>query len=431
MRVPYALAFHGKEEEDAVLEVLREHKTVMGPKIVNFEAEVALLFGKKYGIMVNSGSSANLVALKILNLPPGSEVITPALTFATVVAPILQCHLKPVFLDVVKGNYQIDIDKIEEKITSNTKALMIPSLVGNIPDLRKIREICDKHNLIFIEDSCDTIGGTFEGMPTGSFSHVSTTSFYGSHIITAAGGGGMVCVNTKEHMERSKVIRGWGRSSAVDETEDLDKRFGTMIGDIQYDSKFVFSEPGYNFLPLEISAAFGLAQLKKLPAFTKRRNENFANLLFFFQRYEKYFILPKQLPQVMTNWIAFPLTIRKEAPFNRREITTYLEENDIQTRPIMAGNILRQPGFKSAEFPPEGFPNSDEVMGGGFFVGCHQGLSEEQLIYLKQKFTDFILEKSNVKSEGDHSQMEMGMQTQDRDPSQMQMQTPNYLNPQN
>tara|TARA_Y100000034_G_scaffold136107_1_gene210826 strand:- start:242 stop:1519 length:1278 start_codon:yes stop_codon:yes gene_type:complete len=391
IRVPYALAVHDEAEERAVLEVIKSRKTIMGPKIKGFEERVSSIFGKNYGVMVNSGSSANLLAVKILNFPKGSEVITPALTFATTVSPLIQEGLVPVFVDVDPETYQIDITKIEKKITSKTKALMIPSLIGNVPDMEKLKEICDKHSLAFIEDSCDTLGATYKDTPTGKYSDISTTSFYGSHIITAGGGGGMICVNHDSLDKKCKILRGWGRSSAIDEAEDLEKRFGFKVEDIDYDSKFVFSEVAWNFLPTEISAAFGLAQLDKLPMFTKSREEAFKELTEFFKQYEEYFTLPKQLPEVKTNWLAFPLTIKDNSPFTRLEITKFLEGENIQTRPVFTGNILRQPAFKFlSEKISENFPVTDNIMKMSFLIGCHHGLTREQINYLKSKFTEFL-----------------------------------------
>ena len=192
-RVPYGLAVHDKEEEEAVLEVIRNHQTIMGEKVKEFESKISTLFGKELGIMVNSGSSANLLTFEVLDFPKDSEIITPILTFATTLSPIIKKGLTPVFVDVEPGTYIADINQIERAVTSKTKALMIPSLLGNVPNMKKLREIADKNNLIFIEDSADTLGATFDGIPTGRFSDISTTSFYGSHIITAAGEGGMIC----------------------------------------------------------------------------------------------------------------------------------------------------------------------------------------------------------------------------------------------
>ena len=200
-RVPYGLAVHDSEEEEAVLEVIKNHKTIMGDNVKLFEKKVSDLFGKERGIMVNSGSSANLLAMELLDCPKNSEVITPILTFATTLSPILKKELIPVFVDVEPETYIVNIDEIEQAVTSKTKALMIPSLLGNVPDLRRLRKIADENNLIFIEDSADTLGATFDNIPTGKFSDISTTSFYGSHIITAAGEGGMICCNNQKFFQ--------------------------------------------------------------------------------------------------------------------------------------------------------------------------------------------------------------------------------------
>ncbi len=392
IRVPYALAVHGEEEEKAVLQVLREHKTIMGERTKKFENEVASLFGKKYGIMVNSGSSANLLALELLRLPESSEVITPVLTFATTVAPIIQKRLKPVFVDVEHGTYLIDIEKMKEAINKRTRVLLIPSLIGNVPDMEKIRQIAKEYSLVFIEDSCDTLGAYYDGLPTGVYSHISTTSFYGSHIITAGGGAGMLCLNHGPWDTRARVLRGWGRSSAKDESEDIVKRFGVELGGIPYDSKFIFEEIGYNFLPTEISSAFGLEQLKKLKNFEEIRTRNFNQLYEFFSNYQQYFTLPKQLPEVKTSWLAFPLTIKPGSPFTRALITKYLEQQNIQTRPIFTGNVLRQPAFNHLSIlqSADNFPAADEIMKNSFLVGCNHGLTERHISYMKEIFFKFL-----------------------------------------
>ncbi len=392
MRVPYALSVYDDKEIDAVTTALKERKSILGDKTREFEARVAGLFGKKHGIMVNSGSSANMLAVELLNLQPGSEVITPALTFSTTVAPLVQKRLVPVFVDIVPNTYLIDIKQVENAITEKTKALMIPSLIGNVPNYPLLKKIASDHGIFLIEDSCDTLGAKVDGQPTGRFTDISTTSFYGSHIITAAGGGGMICVNNDEQMNRCKIMRGWGRNSAVDETEDLSKRFGIKVDGIPYDTKFVFSDIGYNFLPLEISAAFGNAQLDKLPKFIETRKNNFSELRRFFSQYTKFFSLPEQAENVETAWLAFPLTITGDTPFNRVDITTALEKSGIQTRPIFTGNILKQPGFKNinrGNFAND-FPNANLVMERSFLVGCNQGLSGEHMRYMEGIFTEFL-----------------------------------------
>jgi len=392
LRIPYALAVHDHRETKAVVDVIDSHRTGLGPKVGEFEQKVAKLFGKKHGVMVNSGSSANLLATELMKLPPGSEVITPIVTFTTVIAPLVQKRLVPVFVDAEMGSYLLNIDQVEKVITKKTRALMVPSLLGNIPDMRRLAALARKHNLFFIEDSCDTIGATFAVKPTGTYSDMSTTSFYGSHIITAGGGGGMICVNRPDDVRTLKVLRGWGRSSAVTESEDIEERYKNKISGIPYDSKFIFETIGYNFLPLETSGAFGLVQLQKLKGFSQIRKHNFARLYSFFSQYEHYFYLPRQHREVETSWLAFPLTIKKGSPFTRVEIVKFLEHRNIQTRPLFSGNILRQPGFKNipSRRPFRSYPVADAIMENSFVIGCHHGLTDRHTQYLLETFEEFF-----------------------------------------
>ena len=268
---------------------------------------------------------------------------------------------------------------------------MIPSLLGNVPDMKRLRKIADENNLIFIEDSADTLGATFNDIPTGKFSDVSTTSFYGSHIITAAGEGGMICCNDEKMDEKCRILRGWGRSSAINESEKIEDRFSIKLDDIPYDSKFIFAEIGYNFLPTEISAAFGLVQLKKLNKFAEIRQKNFEVLNSFFMN-EKFFKLPKQLPQVKTSWLAFPLTIENDAPFSRIEIVKHLESYGIQTRPVFTGSVLRQPAFEKIYYKniQKEYDVANNIMKNSFLIGCNHGLNEKHLEKIKTTFQLFL-----------------------------------------
>ena len=256
MRVNYGQTVHGEEEIAAVLEVLRT-STQMGPKVREMQEKVAALFAKGHGIMVNSGSSANYLAVELLDLPKGSEVITPVLTFATTVAPLVRAGLVPSFVDAAPGTYNIDVDKIEAMITPRTRAMMIPSLIGNLPDWDRIWEIAQAHGLMVIEDSADTLGATLHGTSTGTRSHISTTSFYGSHVINAAGNGGMLCVSDPDLARRGLLLRSWGRTSSLYvDSESIDKRFNVELDGFSYDAKFLFEELGFNVEPSEIGAAF-------------------------------------------------------------------------------------------------------------------------------------------------------------------------------
>lgn len=394
MRVFYAQAIYGEEEIEAVRGVLRDSSLALmdGPKVHEFERRVPELFGKASGLMVNSGSSANALAVASLGLPSGSEVITPALTFSTTVAPLVQQGLVPVFVDVEPDSYVIDPERIEDMIGPDTRAMMIPNLIGNLADWRLLKQIADRHGLRTIEDSADTIGSKINGKPTGGLSDVATTSFYASHVMTGAGFGGMVCFDDDTLYTKAKQLRGWGRSSSlVGESEAIEDRFEVEVDGIEYDSKFVFGDIGYNFMPSEISAAFGLVQLDRLPEYGRRRQHNFTRLTAFFAGYEEWFVLPRQQPATETYWLAVPLIVKPTAPFSRRELQIMFESNGVQTRTVFTGNILRQPGFKGVRHraDPRGFANADRVMEGGILLGCHQGMDDAQVDYVCDVFRKF------------------------------------------
>lgn len=391
MRVNYGQSVHGEAEIAAVVAALKT-STQMGANVRAMEARVAALFGKRHGIMVNSGSSANYLAVEVLGLPEGSEVITPALTFATTVAPLVRNRLVPAFVDAASGTYNIDVDAIEEMVTANTRAVMIPSLIGNLPDWDRIREIADRYDLAVIEDSADTLGATLNDTPTGTRSDISTTSFYGSHVINAAGNGGMLCVNSDEHLRRAKLLRSWGRASSLfRDSESIENRFGVTVDGIPYDAKFVFEDLGYNMEPSEIGAAFGLVQLDKLEDNITAREENFQRQLAYFRGYEEWFVLPEQLQGARTGWLAFPLTVRSGAPFTRNELQIHFERAEIQTRPVFTGNILRQPAMKGITHRARasGYPIADEVMRGGILLACHHGLGRGDIDRIHDVFHDF------------------------------------------
>ena len=393
-KVYYANAVYGKEEVNAVNKVLKNHLTLMdGPLVKEFETEVAKIFGKKYGVMVNSGSSANLIALAALDLPKGGEVITPALTFATTVAPIYQCGLVPHFVDVEECEFITNAQHIAQAINEKTVAIMVPNLLGNVCDWKDIKRIADIHGLKIIEDCADTIGYKYidsKDGTTGKYNDLVTTSFYASHIITAAGLGGMVCTNDKKLVDKLKLLRGWGRSSAVfNESEAIEKRFNTKIDGIDYDSKFIFTDIGYNFLPSEISAAFGLEQLKKLPEYKKIRQRNFDELHDFFTPYrDTRWVDNIGQPNADTPWLAYPLVLSDKAPFNRKQMQIHFEKNGVQVRTIFTGNITRQPIMKNKKWKGDKeFFVADDVMKNGMLIGAHQGMGEKEINRIKEVFT--------------------------------------------
>lgn len=370
---PNKFESYNEEEIEAVTQCLRDGWLAgFGPKTIEFEEKVAKIFGKKFGLFVNSGSSACLLALASLNLEKGSEIITPACTFSTTVAPIIQLNYKPVFCDVGLNTYVPSVEQVTQKITSNTKAIMLPNLIGNKPDwknLKKYLNDINRNDIILIEDSADTITETIE-------SDISTTSFYASHVITAGGSGGMVMFNDEKFLKRATMIRDWGRIG--DNSETVSDRFKYDIDGIKYDYKFLYGALGYNFKSSEMNAAFGLVQLSKLDNFLKIRRRNI----------ERYIENLKDLNEVVLpddsinpNWLAIPLQCN-----NRIELLTFLEDNNIQTRVTFSGNITRHPVYR--EYLDK-FENSDMIMKNGFLLGAHHGMTLDDVDYVCNKIKEF------------------------------------------
>ena len=399
MKIYYGKAVYDNKEIQASLKVLKNRSLTLidGPAVKELEVKISKSFGKKYGLMVNSGSSANLLALAALNLKKGSEVITTTLTFSTTVAPIYQLGLTPHFIDAGKNTFVANVDQIKEAINKKTKAIMIPNLLGNVPDWKKIFILAKKNKLKVIEDSADTIGYKLNKRNQGKYSHITTNSMYASHIITGAGFGGMVCFNDKKIYEKAKLLRGWGRSSAVfNESEGIKKRFSIKVDGIPYDGKYIFHDVGYNFLPSEISAAFALEQLKKLPNNIKERVSNFEKLRTFFSKYSELFELPIQIKGLITPWLAYPVIIKSKSKINRQKLQIFLERNGIQTRTIFTGNILRQPIMKKRKYKKvkNAEINSNNIMKNGILIGCHHGLKNNDIEYIKRIFLNFIKKNS-------------------------------------
>jgi len=388
MKISYGKNVYGAEEIAAVNKTLRI-STQMGKSVNKFENKVAKFFSKKYGLMVNSGSSALTLAMDVLNIKKGDEIITPCLNFGTAVSSIILAQATPIFVDIEIDTLQIDIKQIEEKITKKTKAVLIPNLIGNIPNWKKINEISKKYKLKIIEDSADTLGATINKKPTGIYSDISITSFYGSHVISCAGNGGMFLTNDVKYFKRAKILRSWGRmSTLLADSENIKKRLDIKLSGIEFDKKFVFSEVGYNFEPSEIGASFGLIQLKKFSKFAKKRNLNFNLHKKFFSKYEDYFITPRIDKNIQTNFLAYPVIIKKNKKFDKKKMQIFLERNNIQTRPIFSGNILRHPAFQkliSSRNKLKSYVNSDYIMKHGLLIGCHQGLNKKNIDYIHRK----------------------------------------------
>ena len=394
-KIYYGKAIYGKEEINASMKVLQNNSLSLmdGKNVKKLERKVAKIFGKKFGLMVNSGSSANLLGLASLNLKEKSEVITPSLTFSTTISPLYHLNLIPKFIDVKENFFVVDVNQIEKSINKKTSAIMIPNLLGNIPNWEEIYKIGKKYKLKIIEDSADTIGYTYKRGNTGKYSDVVTNSFYASHIVTGAGFGGIVCFNDEKYYGRAKLLRGWGRSSAnYNESEGIKERFNCKVDNIPYDSKYVFKDMGYNFLPSEISATFALEQIKKLNNVIKIRVKNFDLLKKFFNKLGKYFKVPEQFNFIKTAWLAYPIVIKEKSKIKRRDLQIFLEKNGIQTRTIFTGNIMRQPIMKNKHYKKNKDSNkiSDDVMKNGLLIGCHHGLTKLEINHIFSTFNKFL-----------------------------------------
>lgn len=395
--IRYGGAMFDQTEIDAVNGVMADPMgLVPGVKVCEFERRVADFMGKKHGVMVNSGSSALLVAMRLANLPAGSEVITPALTFSTDVASIYMAGYKPVFVDSGLSDYQIQVDKIEEVITDNTKAILIPDLIGGICDWDKVRDIADRHGLFVIHDSADTLGGSLRGKKTATRADISITSFSIFHIITALGNGGMVFFDDDKYLDRALSLRAWGRSSEKymfgTKVEESDGRFLEQMDGVDYDSLFIFEDLAYGFIPNEAGAAFGVAQMDKIDKLWELRNRYFQRHYDFLNKHADKFIAPTLIDDAETTWICHPIQIRPETGWSRKKLQIHLEDNGIFSRVIFSGNITRHPMMKGRDYRvhPDGLPNCDQIMQYGIMLPCHPTMTDEDCEYIYQTLTDFI-----------------------------------------
>jgi CDP-6-deoxy-D-xylo-4-hexulose-3-dehydrase len=368
---PNQFEAYGEEEIQAVNDCLRAGWLAgFGPRTTEFEQKVSERYGKKHGLFVNSGSSAILLALCALDLKPGDEVVTPACGFATTVAPITQCGLTPVFCDSEIGRYVPSVDQIRAVVTDNTKVLLIPNLIGNLPNWKALREAFP--TLILIEDSADTI-------PTQTpeyHTDISTTSFYASHVITAGGVGGMVMFNDDAHLKRAIMFRDWGRIG--DNVEEPSERFNHSVDGIPYDWKFLYGVAGYHLKACEMNAAFGLAQWAKLDGLLAKRRANIERYMENLKG-TKYYLLPDDSRK--PNWLAIPLMCP-----DRLDCLKFLEANGVQTRVCFAGNITRHPAWRA--YLKE-FDGADRVMRDGFLLGAHHGMSIEDVDYVCNLLKEF------------------------------------------
>lgn len=367
-----------------------------------FEKELAQFLNLRFCALVNSGSSANLLAITALTSPllekkrlmPGDEVITTACGFPATLNPILQNQLVPVFIDVHLGTYNMDVQKLEKAITKKTKAIFIAHTLGNPADMSTICKIVKKHDLWFCEDNCDALGSTYQGKYTGTFGDISTCSFYPAHHITMGEGGAVLTNNAK----LNKIIlsfRDWGRDCWCKGGKDntCGKRFKQKHGDLPfgYDHKYIYSHIGYNLKATDMQAAVGCAQLKKLPKFIEERKKNFQYLLKHLSPYEEFFVLPIQTENSNPSWFGFPILVREDAPFKRNDIVNFLEDHKIATRMLFGGNLLRQPAYKNSKYKVCGkLTNTDLIMNDLFWIGVYPGLSMAMISYVCESFDIFL-----------------------------------------
>ncbi len=401
--VHYAGRVFDASEMQHMVESVLDFWLTAGPYAEAFEQKLGEFLGVREVVPVNSGSSANLVAMTTLasqRLPngmrPGDEVIVPAVSFPTTVNPILQNSLVPVFVDSCLGDFNLNIDQLEEAVSDRTRGLIFAHTLGNPADMDRIMAFVKRHNLFLIEDTCDALGTLWDGKPVGTFGHMATLSFYPAHHITM-GEGGAVYTNRPLLAKIARSVRDWGRDCWCGYDNPVNGkcgiRFEREVPGIPgfYDHRYFYTEIGYNLKLTDPQAAVGLAQLAKLPSFIASRKANFSYLYENFAQFDEFLMRPTWHAKADVSWFAFPLMVREDAPFQRHELTRFLEQHRVQTRLIFAGNILRQPGYQQIQHRVIGdLATSDEVMRGGFFIGVFPGMDRQRMDYMIDMFAAFF-----------------------------------------
>lgn len=400
--IPASGKFFDEDEVAALVDASLDFWLTAGRYADSFEASLAARVGARFGFFVNSGSSANLLALSALTAPElgvralkrGDEVIGTAASFPTTVNPVLQNGMTPVLVDVDIPTYNATADMVAEAISPKTKAVMLAHTLGNPFEARKIAALCAERGLWLIEDCCDALGATHAGRQVSSFGDVGTFSFFPAHQITTGEGGAVV--TSKGALKRPlESFRDWGRDCWCPTGQDntCGKRFGWTLGELPpgYDHKYTYSNVGYNLKATDMQAAIGVVQLGRLDGFVAARRKNFAALYAGLKRHEEHLILPKATADSEPSWFGFPLTVREGAPFERERLTSFLESGRIGTRLLFAGNIVRQPYFKDVAHRRVGaLERADQVMRGTFWVGVHPSIDEPRLAYMLERFDSFF-----------------------------------------
>ena len=398
-RVNYAGRVFGEEEMVNLVDSALDFWLTMGPYAELFEQKLRRFFGAKDFLAVNSGSSANLVAVLALMssqlerpLRPGDEVITPAVTFPTTLAPIVHSGLVPVFVDCEVGTYNINPNLLEDAISEKTRAIMVPHTLGNPCDMDIICDLVKRYDLYLVEDCCDALGSTFRGRLVGTFGDLATLSFFPAHHITLGEGGGVI-VNKANLGRIARSVRDWGRDCwcAPGESNTCGKRFGWQLGGLPggYDHKFTYSNIGYNFKPTDMQAAIGVAQLDRLPGFAEKRRQNFVRFFEGLEPYQDCLILPARDSRCDPSWFGFPITVKNG--LSRLELVQWLENSNIETREVFGGNILRQPAYANIRHRVHGtLEESDRIMCDTFFIGVYPGLTGEMTEFILARFKEFF-----------------------------------------
>ena len=404
-KITFAGRIYDEEEMVNLVDSSLDFWLTAGKYSDEFEADFADYMEQKYCLLVNSGSSANLVAFATLTSPklgdkalkPGDEVITVAAGFPTTVNPIIQYGITPVFVDIELETYNIKVSELEKALSDKTKAVMIAHTLGNPFNLKAVTEFCKKHDLFLVEDCCDAVGSTYDGQMVGTFGDLATVSFYPAHHMTMGEGGGVLTSNAIHH-KNAMSFRDWGRDCYCGGGSDntCGRRFSMQFGTLPYgyDHKYVYSHIGYNLKVSDMQASIGVAQLKKLSKFVQARKDNFKKLYDGLKKYEEYLILPKATENSDPSWFGFMLCTRENDKFTRLELSKYLEDNKILTRQLFAGNLLRQPAYENIKHRVVGeLTNTDYVMNNGIFIGVYPGLTDEKINYMIAQFESFFKSK--------------------------------------
>ena len=405
--VQYAGPFFDSKEYVSAIKSLLNEWLVMGQDALNFENIFPKQFNKEYGILTNSGSSSNLIMMSVLtskrlyNLPKGTKVITPIAGFPTTLNPIFQVGFEPAFVDIDVDTLNLNLDQVEEEAKKGAKVITFAHVLGNPPNMNRLMEIIKQYNLILLEDCCDALGSTYNGIPLGSFGELASCSFYPAHHMTMGEGGFVIC-NTKIQEIIARSFREWGRGCyCVGKKAGLLKngscgtRFSNWLPELPdevFDHKYVYDEIGYNLKPIELQASIGLEQMKKLPEIHRRRKENHSKLVNIFKEYEDFFIIPKATEHADPSWFAFAITIKNEAPFKRKNIVDFFETKKIQTRPYFAGNIMLQPAYNGLIDKNEviaKYPIARKITTDTFFLGTSPVITSEQIEYIKETLSNF------------------------------------------